>query len=194
MTVDHRDSCDEPVGGLRDGVLRLFLGLPSRRGTRSITATTLRLRASRRRRRGVLDFPGSSELIGFSIFIASNTHSVWSTLRESPSVTSTLMMVPCMGTVTVPSRPARRGGSVRSGGGGLPAPCPLLPAGDIWHPELHPYRRPSTSASTSGSPGRCRERRCGRSELAWSVSRLCWGRWPTGPGLFQRTGRVSGRR
>ena len=50
----------------------------------------------------LFDRPAFSALTLFSIFMASSTQTVWPTSTASPSATSTLTMVPCMGTATVP--------------------------------------------------------------------------------------------
>src|SRR5580704_14563136 len=46
--------------------------------------------------------PAFSAFTLFSIFMASRTQMVWPTSTVSPTVTSTLTTVPCMGTDTVP--------------------------------------------------------------------------------------------
>src|SRR3954468_16372104 len=61
--------------------------------------------------------PDLSALMLFSIFIASRTHTGWPASTASPTDTSTLMIVPCIGTATLPlpataaaaAPPARRG-------------------------------------------------------------------------------------
>ena len=91
-----------------DGLCALLLSRQSALArTHSITATmSPKPTVSPGLTRTSRTVPAIEARIGFSIFIASRTHKTSPAATRSPAATSTCTIVPCIGTVTVPSEGA----------------------------------------------------------------------------------------